>query len=290
MIHRWTARVAILGAAFLSLQACNSEPTGQVVAVVNGEEITQAELNAEIAELPATIAGDKEEIRRQVLQQIVDRRLMAQVAKEEGFDRDPAFLTRERRLREELLVQMYGQKQAETVRIPDQAEVQKYLAENPGKFSERASYEVDQIVFDFPSDPQVLKALEADKTLADVENTLERFNVEFARGENSLDSSRVPAAILEQILELPAGEPFVIPSQGRVTVSVITGRQPVPTTEQEAAPLAAQEMRTESLTELLRTRLDEARAKADISYQEGLAPKDGGATSSAGINQDKDEG
>jgi hypothetical protein len=78
---------------------------------------------------------------------------------------------------------------------------------------------------------------------------------------------------MKQILALPAGEPFVIPVQGRVTVSVITGREPVPTTEQEAAPLAAQAMRAQSLTELLQTRLKEARAKADIEYQEGLAPE-----------------
>ena len=282
MKHIRTARLAMLGAALFSLQACNDEPTGQVVAIVNGEEITQAELNAEIAELPAAIGGNKEAIRRQVLQQIVDRRLMAQVAKEDGFDRDPAFLTRERRLREELLVQMYGQKQAETVRVPDATAVSKYLAENPGKFRERAAYTVDQIVFAFPSDPQVLKALEADKSLEEVEETLERFKVDFSRGNNSLDSSSVPTPVLKQILALPAGEPFVIPAQGRVTVSVITGRKPVPTTEQEAAPIAAQQMRAESLTELLRTRLDEAKATADITYQDGFAPEKPAKRSSPG--------
>lgn len=266
-----TARLALLGAICLSLQACNSEPTGQVVAVVNGEEITQAELNAEIAELPA-IPGDKEAIRREVLQQIIDRRLMAQVAREEGFDRDPAFLTRERRLREELLVRMYGQKQAETVRVPNSVAVKQYLAENPGKFTERANYLVDQIVFDFPSDAKVLKALEADESLADVEETLQRFDVEFSRGPNSLDTANVPTPVLNQIIELPPGEPFVVPAQGKVTVSVITGREPIQTTEQEIAPLAAQEMRSKSLSDLLRSRLDEARTKAEISYQDGLEP------------------
>lgn len=257
----------------LTLQACNAEPTGQVVAVVNGEEITQGELNAEIGELPETALGNKEAIRRQVLQQIVDRRLMAQVAKEEGFDRDPLFVTRERRLREELLVQMYGQKQNETIRVPDGAAVKKYLAENPGKFSERAEYIVDQIVFGMPGDQQVLKALEADKTLAEVEATLKRFKLDYSRGPNSLDSASVPSSVLKQILALPAGEPFVIPVQGSVTVSVITGRKPVPTTEQEAAPLAAQAMRTQNLTDLLQTRLKDARAKADIEYQKGLEPE-----------------
>ena len=272
MNYTITARLALTGAAFIALHACSSEPTGQVVAVVNGEEITQQELNAEISELPAPPVGDKEAIRRQILQQIIDRRLMAQVAKEDGLDRDPMYVIRERRLKEELLVQMYGVKTADTVRVPDASSVKKYLADNPGKFSQRTAYLVDQISFDFPSDPKILKALEADKSLADVEETLKSFKVDYSKGANSMDSGNIPTPVLNQILALPAGEPFIIPMQGKVVVSVITGRQPVPTTEQQASPMAAQTMRAESIGKVLRTRLEEAKAKANITYQDGLAP------------------
>ncbi len=269
-----TSRLALLIIGLLGLQACGAEPAGQVIAVVNGEEITQVELNAEITALSVPPTGDKEEIRRQILQQLVDRRLMAQVAKEEGFDRDPEFINLERKMREELLVRMYGQKVAETVGIPDPAAVKRFLAENPGKFSQRVTYDVDQVVFDFPSDQKVLKALEADKSLAEVERTLARFKVRYSRGTNKLDSASVPVAALKQIQSLPSGEPFVIPTQGRITVSVITGSRPVPTTEQDAAPLAAQEIRAENLTKVLQTRLDDAKSKADVTYQDGFAPKD----------------
>lgn len=272
MNYTITARLALTGAAFIALHACSSEPTGQVVAVVNGEEITQQELNAEISELPAPPVGDKEAIRRQILQQIIDRRLMAQVAKEDGLDRDPMYVIRERRLKEELLVQMYGVKTADTVRVPDASSVKKYLADNPGKFSQRTAYLVDQISFDFPSDAKILKALEADKSLADVEETLKSFKIDYSKGANSMDSGNIPTPVLNQILSLPAGEPFIIPMQGKVVVSVITGRQPVPTTEQQASPMAAQSMRAESIGKVLRTRLEEAKAKADITYQDGLAP------------------
>ena len=272
MNYTITARLALTGAAFIALHACSSEPTGQVVAVVNGEEITQQELNAEISELPAPPVGDKEAIRRQILQQIIDRRLMAQVAKEDGLDRDPMYVIRERRLKEELLVQMYGVKTADTVRVPDASSVKKYLADNPGKFSRRTAYLVDQISFDFPSDAKILKALEADKSLADVEETLKSFKIDYSKGANSMDSGNIPTPVLNQILALPAGEPFIIPMQGKVVVSVITGRQPVPTTEQQASPMAAQSMRAESIGKVLRTRLEEAKAKANITYQDGLAP------------------
>ncbi|MEM9085913.1 MAG: EpsD family peptidyl-prolyl cis-trans isomerase [Pseudomonadota bacterium] len=273
-MHHSTARVAFIGMASLALYACNSEPTGQVLAVVNGEEITQAELNAEIDSLPSVPNSDAETVRRQILQRIIDRRLMAQLAKEEALDREPEFIMRERRLREEALVQYFSQKQAETIRIPSGEEVQLYLDENPGKYKERTAYLVDQIVFAFPGDSGVFQALESDNSLEEVEETLESFNVEFTRGNNTLDSAVVPNEVLQQIIALPPGEPFVVPSQGRVTVSVIVDQRPVETRESEVTPLAAQEIRNEDLNEVLRGQLDQARAQADISYKEGMEPEE----------------
>jgi len=266
------ARLAVGTIVICSVPACSSEPTGQVVAVVNGEEITQQELNAQISELPSPPVGDEKAVRRQILQQMVERRLMAQVAKQDGLDRDPTYIIRERRLKEDLLVQMYGKKVADTVRLPDAASIDNYVSANPEKFSQRTAYLVDQISFDVPKDLMSLKKLEQDKTLADVEVSLTALNIKFSKGKNSIDSGRIPTEILKQILSLPAGEPFIIPSQGKVVVSVITGRQPVSIGTQDVSPMAAQIMRSENLSKVLQTRLDDARAKATIAYQAGLGP------------------
>ena len=267
-----TARLAYICAAAIVLHGCDKEPTGQVVAVVNGEEITQQELNAEIAELPNPPAGDKKAVQRQMLQQIINRRLMAQVAKEDGLDRDPLYIIRERRLKEELLVSMYGKKTADTVRVPEAAAVKKFIADNPGRFGQRTAYMVDQISFDMPSDQKILKDLQAARSLADVEATLKQKAITYQKGKNSIDSGVVPAAVMKQILALPDGEPFIIPAQGKVIVSVIVGQQPVPVSEQDAGPMAAQVMRAENLGTVLKKRVDEARAKANITYQAGLEP------------------
>lgn len=267
-----TARLLVAAASIFSLQACSDSATGQVVAVVNGEEITQQELNAELSELPSQQAGDKGGIRAQVLQQMIDRRLMAQVAKEEGLDRDPLFIIRERRLQEELLVQMYGKKAADATRVPDPAAVQKYVQANPGKFSQRTAYVVDQISFAMPEDQSVLKKLESTKTLAEVDQVLKSLKIPFTRGSNKMDSFTIPTPVLNQITSLPAGEPFIIPAQGQIVVSVITGREPVVVNEREMAPMAAQSLRAENLGKVLQTRLDEAKEKAKITYQEGFAP------------------
>lgn len=86
--------IAALLAGTSLLAACDQEPTGQVAAVVNGEEITLQEINAELAGLNVPQGVDEKRVRQAALQRIVDRRLLAQAAKEEGVDQSPEFLVR----------------------------------------------------------------------------------------------------------------------------------------------------------------------------------------------------
>ena len=72
-----------IGAVLLG--GCQKEATGQVAAVVNGEEITLQEINAELAQLQVPEGVDRAQVQQAALQRIVDRRLLAQAAKEDGL-------------------------------------------------------------------------------------------------------------------------------------------------------------------------------------------------------------
>ncbi len=269
--------VSAIGAIVsVTLAGCDSKPTGQVVAIVNGEEISLPELNAELEALSVPANADKEKVRRLALQQIVDRRLIAQAAKEEGLDKDPAYVMRERRSDELLLVQMYGKKAADTIRVPGAPEIDKFIADNPTLFGQRTRYLVDQIQFQMPSDPASLKQLEGDHSLAEVAETLKAMGIKFEQGKNALDSGSVPPEVMKRILALPPGEPFIVPAGDRVVVSVITGNEPLTLPPEQVRPLAVQAIRNQSLGKLAQSRLKEAKAKAKIEYQPGYEPiKDG---------------
>ena len=93
--------VCFIGAVLLG--GCQKEATGQVAAVVNGEEITLQEINAELAQLQVPEGVDRAQVQQAALQRIVDRRLLAQAAKEDGLDATPEFLVRHRQLEDALL-------------------------------------------------------------------------------------------------------------------------------------------------------------------------------------------
>lgn len=256
------------------ITGCEKKPTGQVVAVVNGEEITLQELNSELAELKVPENADKKTARRAVLQQIVNRRLLAQQAKEDGVDRDPNYVSAERRMKEQLLVSMYAKKAMDTVSVPDTAAVNKFMAQNPTLFGGRTLYKLDQIQFDMPADPTSLKQLESAHTMDAVADTLTKMGVKFTRGSGSFDSGRIPPQMLKQILALKPGEPFVVPAgePGKGLVNVITGSSPIAIPADQARAMAAQAYRNQALGKLGEQRLSEAKGKAKIEYQPGYEP------------------
>lgn len=268
----WSKSIAALLLASACVSGCSKEATGQVVAIVNGEEITLQELNAELSQLNLPASADKKAVQSRVLQQMIDRRLLAQAAKESGLDRDAEYLIQQRRMNEQLLVSMYGKKAFDTVRVPDTATVDKYIAENPMFFSSRTRYLLDQLVFAMPSDVNVLKGLQGTKTLAEVQDQLKSRNIPFQLKKAEMDSAQIPPAAMKQILALPAGEPFIVPAGNAVTVSVITGSAPVAVPTEEARAAAARMIRSNSLDKIGMDRLKEAKAKAKIEYQPGYTP------------------
>ena len=269
-----TAAVSLILLAGLS--ACDREATGQVAAVVNDEEITLQEINAEIAALQIPETADKKAVQQQALQRILERRLLAQVAADDGIDSGQDFLIRERQLRDTLLVQLLGERVERTTNPPEPAELDRYIAENPGMFQERKIYAVDRIQFPAPADLTTLSPLENDHSMAAVATRLNGMGIKFGRDQGEIDSAAIGPDRLKQLLALPAGEPFVVPENGVVTIGVITGERTAPLTGEEARTLALQALRSQKVNDSVRQRLEQARAKAEIRYQSGFGPPSAG--------------
>lgn len=266
--------VSLIALTSLSLltTGCQKKAEGQVVAVVNGEEITLNELNSELSDLNLPPNADKKIVRTRVLEQMVDRRLLAQAAKDAGLDRDPAFINQERRMKERLLVSMYGKRALDTIDVPDKATIDKYMAAHPGMFADRTRFQLEQLQFDMPSDASRLKDLDSAHSLAEVGARLTKMGIAFQHGNGTLDSATIAPEILQRIKALPPGEPFIVPNGGKVIVSVITGQTPIAVPDDQAQPLAVQAIRSEELNKVGEQRLQEAKAKAKIEYQPGYAP------------------
>ena len=264
--------LAALLASTALLAGCDKEATGQVAAVVNGEEITLQEVNAELAGANIPQGADQKRVQQAALQRIIERRLLAQAAKEDNVDQSPDYLIRKRQLEDALLVQMMRQRQERAAAVPDQRAIDKYIQDHPGIFAGRTVYTLDRIQFPLPADISSLRALEDDRSMAEVAATLNGLGIKFERGPAQMDTARLGSQQLAQIRQLPPGEPFITPEGGLVTVAVITNSAAQPITAQNARPVALEAMRNESINKALQTQLDQAKRTAEIEYQSGFAP------------------
>jgi peptidyl-prolyl cis-trans isomerase C len=272
MMRNKTMLITGASALLLLVGGCEKKVGGQVVAVVNGEEVTQQEVNAELqaANIPAT--ADKKAVMAQVVQQIVDRKLLVQKAKAEGLDKSPNYLEQLRRGEDALIINLLTTKAAKGVALPDATAVDKFISENPTLFSQRKRYTLDQISFAQPTDQTVLRQLEPAHSLEAVAATLSAAGIQFTRGSGEIDTAMLPPPVAAKIAALPAGEPFVAPDKGRIVASVITATTPAPTPEAQARPAALELLRRQSLGTVMQKQLDAARSAAKITYQPGFTP------------------
>ncbi|MEN7538045.1 hypothetical protein [Aurantiacibacter flavus] len=128
-----------LAAPLLALVAgCGQqEVDGEVLASIDGEAITQAELSHEfdldnLAEAEAGRAAANG-----ALEQLVDRKLLAQLARERGLDLDADFHFAERRALEELLVDALQRELADEFgQVPD-VELEQFMTSNGQLFAGR---------------------------------------------------------------------------------------------------------------------------------------------------------
>ena len=263
--------------AVVVLAGCQKEATGQVAAVVNGDEITLQEVNAEMSSMQVPQGADRVQIQKAALQRVIDRRLLAQAARDDGLDKTPEFLVRRRQLEDALLVQLLSQRVGRSVAVPDTKAIDAYTKQNPAVFSGRTIFTIDRIQFAAPADPTKLKALQDDHSMDAVASRLQQLGIEFNRDTGQMDSAQLGQERLDRIRSLPAGEPFVLADNGLVTVAVITGSKPLPIEGDAARPAAVQLLRNQSLTAAMQQRLAAQKAAAKIKYQDAFLPPASGA-------------
>jgi len=264
--------VLAVGIALMA-SACTKKAEGQTVAIVNGEEITAAELNAELSNSKIPEGADKDQARTRVLQAMIDRRLLAQQAKTDGIDKSPEFLNRQRRATEDLLINMFASRQIDAAKLPANSEIEKFQATRPWIFSQREQWNLDQLRFEMPTDAATRAKLDGAKTMEEVTKVLTDANIAFTRQKNKLDTAVIPQNLYGQLAAAArASEPFIIPIGNQAVASTIVSREPAPITGEQARPIAVAAMRREQASQLMQNRLKSIRDAAKIEYKEGYAP------------------
>lgn len=265
--------LVVIATTGLLLAGCDKKPGGQVIAVVNNEEVTRQELKVEAQQAQIPAGTDPKEAMPALIGRVVDRNLLAEYARAEGLDRAEEYVARRRQLEKNLLATLALQKLAATQPVPTDAEVRKFIAANPTAFADRKMLVLDQIVFATLPDLAKLKSITALPTIEAVAQKLEADGIRFQRGEKTLDTASLDSSIVKQIVALRDGEVFDLSTGGTTFVSIITARRSAVAPEADWKPAAADAVRRQNLNNSLEAEMKRLRNRATIVYDPAFKPK-----------------
>ncbi len=269
----------LLAYSFLVLAACGENgaddiPAGQTIARVDGQDVTIHELNAELKGVQLPTGEARKQVEQQALQRIIDRRILAGLARNRKLDQSPDFVLLKQRAEENVLVDLLRQNIAGEAKRPTIGDARGFVAANPTMFAERALLTLDQIAFELPQDPAKLKELAPIKTMTDIEKWLIENGIQYRRQPAQLDTLQVAPDAARRILALPPGEVFVVPAREVATANVITGARAQPVAGEQATAIAMNILQSRSVmataTRELETEVKKRRAA--VTYQTGFAP------------------
>lgn len=233
-IVRTIAIVAVLPVLLIGCQ--RSQPTGQVVATVNGIEITQRDVAAELTASPPG-DGDPKDVQARALQAVIMRKLLLAEAEKQGMDKSEDYGMLSRRADEILLGKALLSTWARAHPAPTATEIAQFQSANPQIFGERSVFIVDKITAKGAIDPAVTSAF---KTMTAVAAYLDANRIAYNRASISLDSAQLSPEAFRQTAAISPGQIETVRQGDQTSFSAIVTRLNQPVIGESASSLAVQ--------------------------------------------------
>jgi EpsD family peptidyl-prolyl cis-trans isomerase len=247
--------------------ACHRQgPAGQVIATVNGQEITPQDLQAEARSNPALAQADASVL----LPRVIARALLAQAGHNRGMDSYPGYPSDLARLKQDFIAQRMVRASLKAPAKPTPAELAKVMADNPYSFARRQSITVDDISMQPP--PGAVGSLESLKYPDDIMERLNRLSIPNNRRTLTLDTAKIPAALAARLSTQDVGALFFVRDNNELAAMTVTGRTPIAARPDEEEAAATQMFQAAKVQDEIEALVAQLKSQAKIVYRNGFVP------------------
>ena len=276
----WTKKIKsmallVIGAGALALFGCSrggtSVPT-QLAAKIGSGEVTLYEVDRAMARLPATPASNVAAVRKDVLDELIDRRLMADEAIKLKLDRMPNTVADVESCRLSTLQSAYVMSIAALTSDnaqSDKRDAQNYYEHHPEFFSDRKIYRIKEIAF---PESAGISAPEAEKlSPPDLLELLEQRGVNYRSMFGPVPAEDLPPEVLDTVLSLEDGRSKVLKISGNVLVIARLSASSTPMDLQAAEPRILEYLGHREADERVHAQLALLRSRAGVRYMNEFA-------------------
>lgn len=240
--------------------------SSQVVAKVNGDEITVHQLNAELQHIKTTFSSP-EAVSKKVLDGLIDRQLLVQEAVKLNLDRS----TEVQQLVDAAKAQIYAQaylarKSSRTTSATD-SEINAFIQQHPALFNQRKVFETTDVVFaNNPSkvDYEQLQAQVAN--LEDLKNWLQANHIAYDEAEEKLPSEALPTQAVTMLESIKVGDLLFMRDDLKVIVRSVTHISDSPLNAKQSVDMATRIINERKRQQLIQEDLSRLRKLSRIDY------------------------
>lgn len=243
------------------------QKSSQVVARVNGEEITVHQLTAQVARVPIGQDARNQELTRVVLERLIGQELLAQKAKEVKLDRDPQVMQAMEDAKRMVLTQAYLQRTLSGELAPAEEEIYAYYNSHPEMYAKRKLYKLEEVLI-----PQSLPAeeiklqVESVTSLTQLVDVMRGKGIEAKHALSIKSTDQLPAEVTTKLAAMQIGDTVILPEQGRVLVLRLTSVVEAPLSAEEAVASIKQNIISQRRTQLAEKEIQRLRKAANIEY------------------------
>lgn len=249
----------------LLVAACNKPaPRGQMLAQVGDVDITRRDLAWELH-----VTGRYDANPGPVLDQIIDRKLLAQAAVREGIEQTPDYLNAIRRTREDILAEMYVRSLTRQLAPVTADQVARYMADRPYAYARRSLITVDRLVT--AATPAARDIIGRQHDVDGFAAALAAGHIAFQRADGTVDTANIATTTAAKLMAAGPGR-FVADENNGLVGYEIKSIRSAPIGGNEAQAAAGRAIKVEQLERLVSSRIEQERKGTRIRYQTGLGP------------------
>lgn len=260
--------VAILLTGVLAGCGGDKKASTQVVAKVNGQEITIHQVNHVLQRLGSISEAQAKEAGKQVLASLVEQEAVLQKALEQKVDRDPNVVQALDAARRQILVQAYLEKQAKSS-TPSPDDISRYFDDHPELFEHRKMFRFNEIIA-LPRPEQVDavrgEVARSGNDMTRVARWLKDQKIAFRAGPGERASEQVPTDLLPKLAQMKEGDIATVNMQSGLGILQFVAAREQPVTKDQAKPVIERFLVNQKRLELAQAEVKRIKGEAKVEY------------------------
>ncbi|VVC83045.1 EpsD family peptidyl-prolyl cis-trans isomerase [Sideroxydans sp. CL21] len=240
----------------------------QVAAKINSDEITVTQVNAALANVPATPGKTPDQAKQEVLNNLIVQNLADQQAVKMKLDRTPAVMQAIENAKNTILARAYMDPIISGIPKPTQVDVHKFYTDHPELFSNRHIYSIKELEMEAKPDlaASIRDMAGKDESLESIAAWLKSKNIASSVQTGVKPAEQLPLDMLPRFEKLGAGKLMVIELSKTISVVQVLNAKAEPVEESVATPVILDYLMNSKKSEALDNEIKSLKAGAKIEY------------------------